>query len=574
MDREYRRKTNRARERQAARKRRRSSMATPAIEKPSNGRPVFTTGAWWGEQARNIVPLVQDVVWYARNNLHITRWLAGFVVIAVVFFFLSYPISGRIFPNVSALGVGVGGQSIDDATQLLVERWNMDYDIDLYIQGEYYQSIRPEQLGLSFNPEETAKQARSAGFSGIPFGTSVAPVVELNYIDAQTYLLNLVDFINEPPRNASYRWEDGDVLGISGESGRMLDVTESLNWLDQNTAQIVDQQRFDLQTTELFPDVTDPTPYLNQVRQRMSGNFQLSGFDPFTNERVTWPISPEIFANWLEAGPTSLTLREDTFLPYVDQLNETLNVENDLRYISSDEAVNYMREAISSGEQTVDLRVRYRPTTYEVQVGDTAMAIARRTGIPFYMIEEANTGRNLDVLFAGDVLQIPSRDITMEHPPVVSKRIVVDLESQWLTAFENGQEVFSWSISSGVSNAVTSPGVYQILNHERVALGSSSTLCNSAGLECGVWEMNWFMGIYEVRPGLVNGFHGSVLLPNGNLLGGGAVGRPTTFGCVMSEDVNAQLLYEWAEIGTVVEIISSEYEPMSDLGWQVWNSQT
>lgn len=80
------------------------------------------------------------------------------------------------------------------------------------------------------------------------------------------------------------------------------------------------------------------------------------------------------------------------------------------------------------------------------------------------------------------------------------------------------------------------------------------------------------MGIYEVSPGLVNGFHGAVLLPNGNLLGGGTVGNPATFGCVMSQDENARLLYEWADVGTVVEIISNEHLPMSDLGWSVWEA--
>jgi hypothetical protein len=78
--------------------------------------------------------------------------------------------------------------------------------------------------------------------------------------------------------------------------------------------------------------------------------------------------------------------------------------------------------------------------------------------------------------------------------------------------------------------------------------------------------MNWFMGIYSVREGLVNGFHGGVLLPNGNQLGEGAIGTPATFGCVMSPDVDAKALYDWAEDGTVVEIISSEYQPLSELG--------
>ena len=74
------------------------------------------------------------------------------------------------------------------------------------------------------------------------------------------------------------------------------------------------------------------------------------------------------------------------------------------------------------------------------------------------------------------------------------------------------------------------------------------------------------MGIYEVVPGLMNGFHGAVQLPNGNYLGGGGVYEPTTFGCIMSLDDNAEQLYAWAESGTIVEILSDDFQPESRLG--------
>ena len=77
--------------------------------------------------------------------------------------------------------------------------------------------------------------------------------------------------------------------------------------------------------------------------------------------------------------------------------------------------------------------------------------------------------------------------------------------------------------------------------------------------------MNWFMGIYEVIPGLMNGFHGAVQLPNGNYLGGGGVYEPSTFGCIMSLDNNAEQLYRWAERGTIVEILSDDFQPESRL---------
>lgn len=81
--------------------------------------------------------------------------------------------------------------------------------------------------------------------------------------------------------------------------------------------------------------------------------------------------------------------------------------------------------------------------------------------------------------------------------------------------------------------------------------------------------MYWFMGMYEVSTGLMNGFHGQVELPNGAYLGGGNVGQPFTYGCVMSRPEEAEFLYNWAEDGVVVEVISNDFLPTSDVGRQV-----
>jgi hypothetical protein len=51
-------------------------------------------------------------------------------------------------------------------------------------------------------------------------------------------------------------------------------------------------------------------------------------------------------------------------------------------------------------------------------------------------------------------------------------------------------------------------------------------------------------------------------------MGGGNVGQPFTYGCVMSQNDNAEQLYRWADEGTLVEILSSEYAPQSELGRQ------
>ena len=138
-------------------------------------------------------------------------------------------------------------------------------------------------------------------------------------------------------------------------------------------------------------------------------------------------------------------------------------------------------------------------------------------------------------------------------------------KSSGSSLFENGQVWADWGISSGRETAPTYPGIFQILTHNESSFGGSYALCNETGTNCSQWEMFWFMGIYEVVPGLMNGFHGAVELPNGNYLGGGGTWEPSTFGCIMSVNSDARSLYEWAEVGTMVEIISDEFAPESDL---------
>jgi hypothetical protein len=133
--------------------------------------------------------------------------------------------------------------------------------------------------------------------------------------------------------------------------------------------------------------------------------------------------------------------------------------------------------------------------------------------------------------------------------------------------FEDGEIAFDWQISIGLPDAPTSPGIFQVISKTEEAVGSSVNLCNSEGV-CGQWRMEYFMGIYDVAENLTNGFHGVVHLPSGGLLGDGSIGAQNTYGCVMSGSENSQFLYQWADEGVVVEILSSEFQPQSDLARQ------
>ncbi len=565
-----RRRKSRARERYAARQQNR--MAVPLKESlPDEEKPILTRAPYEPGVVPAIIGrghlLLRDGIWHLRNNRLLLIGLIAAVVAVTAIFLGSNLLSGRIFPNVWALGVNLGSMTVDEATAALQDAWVNDVVITLTDEGRSWQA-RPAQMGIVLDARATAENARAAGLMGIPFGYGLLPVVRLDELNSQNYFLDLTEQSKIMPYNAGYRWEGDRLVGVPGSDGRFLDIAMTMTTLGENLPSVVDARRFELIMTFMPPDVSDPMPYLEQARAFASRPFAMYGYDPFTDEMVSWSTDRDTITSWLEAGSRGLTVRRDVFANFVEATSRSLQQADDLRYIETIDTIEKMQEAIDEGLSEVMLRIRYRSATYTVVSGDSGYRIAEKNGIPFYQLQQVNPGRDWDVgLVVGETMNLPSRDITVPLDPIPNKRIVINLDTQYLVAYENGEIVFNWAISSGMSSAPTSPGIYQILNHDPVASGGSYTLCGSMG--CAQWQMYWFMGIYEVIPGLVNGFHGAVLLPNGTYLGGGNVGRPYTYGCIMSENNMAELLYNWAEDGTIVEIVDRTYQPRSELAKQM-----
>lgn len=562
MDIQGQRRNRKARERQLARQERRTTRKTERVSRRQRTAGVDTLRG-------KALLLAQDGLWYLRQQPWVWRGTLAAVGILTVLYFLTYMISGKIYPNVTAMGVAVGGLSASQAEELLREAWQ-DMPIQVVVDGVPTGTVNAASLGFQFDAAETAAAAGDVGIRDGFLGESVSPVIELpdsGYLVLQDYLLNMTNDINLAAKNAGFRWQGDTLEPVMGTAGRLLDIAPTLAQVQDDPAAVVQLRQLTVYVSPVQPEVSDPTDYLPIVQGFASQPFTMLGYDPYRDENIEWTTDRDTFTSWLEVDGTGLALREEAFVGFIEAQINSLNARDErVRYLNTEETMQTIRSAIAAQQSTVSLRVRYTPQEYVVESGDTASKIARKTGIPFYLIEQHNPGRDLNVLSVGDTLKMPTRDVTMPNAPVPHKRIIVDLESQELWAYENDQLVFNWRISSGRSTAPTSPGIYQILNHDEVAFGSSYSLCSDSG--CGQWEMSWFMGMYEVVPGLMNGFHGAVLLPNGAYLNGGDVGIPSTFGCVMSSDEAAEQLFRWAEVGTVVEVISDEFEPLSQLAVQ------
>jgi lipoprotein-anchoring transpeptidase ErfK/SrfK len=122
-----------------------------------------------------------------------------------------------------------------------------------------------------------------------------------------------------------------------------------------------------------------------------------------------------------------------------------------------------------------------------------------------------------------------------------NKYILVDISEQHMYVYEGDVLVFSFVASTGMRNS-TRVGTFSVL--EKIP--------NAYGATWDIWMPNW-LGIYW-SGGLQNGIHALPILPNGAQLWAGYLGTPISYGCVVLGAYESQLLYDWAEVGTPVEI--------------------
>lgn len=121
------------------------------------------------------------------------------------------------------------------------------------------------------------------------------------------------------------------------------------------------------------------------------------------------------------------------------------------------------------------------------------------------------------------------------------KYIRVSIREQHLYAYDNDQLTYSFVASTGMGNS-TRVGTFHVLDK----------IPNAYGSTWNIWMPNW-LGIYY-SGSLENGIHALPILPSGARLWSGYLGTPISFGCVVLGVSEALQIYNWADIGTPVEI--------------------
>jgi lipoprotein-anchoring transpeptidase ErfK/SrfK len=127
------------------------------------------------------------------------------------------------------------------------------------------------------------------------------------------------------------------------------------------------------------------------------------------------------------------------------------------------------------------------------------------------------------------------------NPYSGNKYVLVDISEQHMYVYEGDALVYSFVSSTGMNNA-TRVGSFSVLDK----------IPNAYGATWDLWMPNW-LGIYW-SGSLENGIHALPILSNGTQLWAGYLGTPISFGCVVLGVEESQLLYDWVDVGTPVDI--------------------
>ncbi|NPV66945.1 MAG: L,D-transpeptidase family protein [Anaerolineae bacterium] len=461
---------------------------------------------------------------------------------------LTLAYAGRVFPQVMVAGVPVGGLTQAEAAQTLSHAWGTV----LLRDGERVWPVEATALGVTLDTEATAARALAHGrgrggrLDGLLRPSNIGPVLVIDESVARAGLTSLAPQVALAPVNAGVRLVNGRVEPTPPREGRALDVEATLQRLRTDGA--LADGTLALVMQPVAPEVVDATPLVTAAERLLSQPLDIRLYDPVTGDIVHWTLPPEQWGAWLVAVPDpgqpiglALSLQEGALGDYLHgQAAAALDAS---RYLKIEEVVAAVQAGLANGQPAADARVYHHDRQHTVQPGETLISIAWDYGVPYPWIQQANG--DLTGVSAGQTITIPSPDTFLEFPVVADKRIEVSISQQRVRVYEGGALLWDWPASTGIADSPTWPGIYQIISHVPNAYAANWNL-----------YMPYFLGVYRPIPGadFTNGFHGFPTRGGSQLLWTNSLGHRVTYGCILISTRNAELLYNWAQEGVVVEI--------------------
>jgi LysM repeat protein len=477
------------------------------------------------------------------------------LLLSAYFYFL---ITGTILPGVQVGGIPMQGLSATQAAAVLDQVWNGEYRISVIDMADSSLAweVAPSDFGLSVDAQASAELAyargRGAGvISGVIQmietwlnGWPIQPWVTFDALAARRAIESWAAQLRIEAIDADLYLQEGEVVQVDSQQGRSLDVEATYALISADPTSLLLRYHFaPLVLNPVEAGTADVAQAAGEAERLLGSQPSVRAYDPVTDEWFDWTPSRAEISSWLRIERTQdevvVSLDGERVAAYVTALNASLGEERSFDFDAGLAAANLELQ----GGESETLLIHYNPTSYVVQRGDTITSISLQIGMPYWKIYEYNPQEAVRGIQVGSPIVIPPKDAMLDLPVVMSKRIVISISQQRMWVYEDGALIWEHVVSTGIPSSPTMAGIFQIKSHYINAYASR-------------WDlyMPHFMGIYDATPYLENGIHGLPLLSSGVRLWGNVLGRPASYGCIILTLQAAEDLYEWADLGVIVEI--------------------
>jgi len=247
-----------------------------------------------------LTPLIFQLFTALAFGALIFGLLAGALVLGFNMYF-----SGKIYPGVSVAGVNLSGLTLEEASSLLYHELTYPNDGKVVFQeGKNLWSAKPQELGLVFDAQSSARAAYNTGRSGDPFsrlsnqikawraGIDLGPRLVYDEAAAIEYVNEIAQQVDKATIEASLTIEGVTVTENPGQIGRKVDVPATLVSLE-GSMQAMTDALIAVQVKEVPPQIQDVSEAAETARRIVSQPLTLYLPNSAEEEQVPWRIEAD-----------------------------------------------------------------------------------------------------------------------------------------------------------------------------------------------------------------------------------------------------------------------------------------
>jgi vancomycin resistance protein YoaR len=222
-----------------------------------------------------------------------------------------------ILPGVSSFGVDLSGQSVEDATAALDERFTYGSSaVFTFRDGEQFWQMSAEELGVSFDAQATATEAFAMGHSSNPLlntidqfliwlnGHAVTPVIRYDQNVASARLMAIAEELNSAPVDATLTINGTTVSSTPSVIGRMVNIPATLAQLENSIITLTAMGEVPIIIETSAPRIRDAEAAAAKARAALSAPLTLIAEGTTTDGQPLgpWLASVERIAALLQIG--------------------------------------------------------------------------------------------------------------------------------------------------------------------------------------------------------------------------------------------------------------------------------